>query len=169
MARIVRGPVNVKFGDNQIDDIEEIEIEHEVDEEEYSTVQGKVRTVDGPYKVSATITLLASDIPTLAAFVPQYFVPNGGELSTGETVNHADGAIDIKAASCDENIVYENFDIESCGNPADVMRIVNARTRIEGVEIDDKVRKVMIKVIGESEGDQATIQFFRKGTVNVIS
>lgn len=167
--RIVRGPFNLKWGDNVLQDVEEIDVEHEVASDDYETVQGKTLTIDGPYKVSATVTLLASDIPSLAVIMPQYFVPNGGVLSTGETVNNADGAIDVKAASCDESIVYNNLDIISCGNPAQVTRIVNARTRIEGIEVDNKIEKVMIRFIGESESDEATVQFFRQGTINVVS
>lgn len=166
---IVRGPFTLKWGDNTIEDVEEIDLEHEVDSEDYDTVQGKTLTIDGAYRVSATITLLSTDIPALAALMPQYFVPNGGQLSTGETVNNANGAIDIKAAACDESLIFNNFDIISCANPAEVMRIVNARTRIEDVDIDNKVRKVMVRIIGESLGTEATLQFFRQGTIAVVS
>lgn len=167
--RLVNGPFNIKWGDNVIEDVENIDFSHEVDEEDFTTLQGKTRTVDGAYKVSAVITLLASDIPALALLMPQYFVADGGILSTGETVNHADGAIDIKAAQCDDAIAANNFDIESCANPSEVARIVNARTRIEGVEFTDKIRKVMVKVIGQSDGSEATMQFFKKGSIAVVS
>lgn len=166
---IVRGPFVLKWGDNTIQDVEEIDLEHEVASDDYETIQGKVLTVDGAYRVSATLTLLSTDIAALAAILPQYFVPNGQQLSTGETVNNANGAIDIKAASCDENLIFNNLDIESCANPAEVLRIVNARTRIEDVDIDNKIRKVMVRFIGESLGTEATLQFFKKGTINVVS
>ncbi len=166
---IIRGPFSIKWGDNTISDVEEVSIEHEVDSEDYQTVQGRTLELDGSYKVTATLTLLASDIPALSAILPQYFVANGGTMSTGEHVNNADGAIDIKAASCDESIVYNHLDIISCANPANVLRIVNARTKIDGVEIDNKVQKVMVKFVGESDLNEATIQFFRQGTINVVS
>lgn len=166
---IIRGPFQLKWGDNVIVDVEEVDIEHEVDSEEFETVGGKNIELDGAYKVSATLTLLSSDIPSLAAVLPQYFVPNGQVLSTGETVNHAQGAIDIVPHSCDEELVYNNLDIISCGTPATVARIVSARTKIEGMEIDNKVQKVMVKFIGESAQDEATLQFFRQGTINVVS
>ena len=166
---IVRGPFDLKWGDNVIQDVEELDIEHEISSDDFETLQGKTYEVDGPYKVSATITLLASDIPTLAALLPQYFVADGAVLSTGETVNHAEGAIDVAPHDCDESLIYNNLDISSCANPAVVLRVINARTKIEGVETDNKIQKVMVKFIGESEADEATIQFLREGTISVVS
>lgn len=166
---LVRGPFSIKWGDNTITDVEEVAIDHEVTSDEFTTVQGTTLEIDGAYKVSCTLTLLASDIPALSALLPQYFVANGGVMSTGETVNNAAGAIDIKAASCDDSIVYNNLDITSCGNPGQVLRIVNARTRIEGIELDNVIKKVMIKFIGESASDEATVQIFKSGTISVVS
>lgn len=166
---LIRGPFDLQWGDNVIADVEEISIEHEIDSEDYQTVQGRTLEIDGSYKVTATLTLLSSDIPTLSAILPQYFVPNGGIMSTGETVNNADGAIDVKAAQCDENLIFNHLDIISCANPANVLRIVNARTKIDGIEIDNKLQKVMVKFVGESAVDEATVQFFRQGTINIVS
>lgn len=166
---IIRGPFTLKWGDNTIQDVEEIDLEHEVDSEDYDTVQGKTLTIDGAYKVAATLTLLSTDIASLAAIMPQYFVANGGVLSTGETVNNANGAIDIKAASCNQSNILNDLDIISCANPAQVMRIVNCRTRIEDVDIDNKIQKVMVRFIGESLGTEATLQFFRQGSIAVVS
>ena len=166
---LVKGPFNLKWGDNVIADVEEITVEHEVDSEDYETVQGKNIELDGSYKIGVSLTLLASDIPALAAVLPQHFVPNGGVLSTGETVNQADGAIDVKPGSCEDETVYNHLDIISCETLAHVFRVVNARTRIEGIEFDNKVRKVMVRFIGEAASDEATVQFFREGTINVVS
>ncbi len=166
---LVRGPFTVKWGDNIITDIEEIDVSHEVSSEEFETIQGSTVELDGSYKVSAVLTLLASDIPVLSAILPQYFVANGGVMSTGETVNNANGAIDIKAASCDEAIVYNNLDITACGNPGQVLRIVNARTRIEGLEVDNVIQKVMVKFIGEPGSSEATMQLFKTGTISIVS
>lgn len=166
---LIKGPFNFKWGDNLLTDIEEVDISHEIASDDFETLQGKTYEVDGAFKVSATITLLASDIPSLAVILPQHFVENGGVMSTGETVNNADGAIDVKAASCDESTIYNNLDIISCANPANVLRIVNARTKIDGIELDSKLQKVMVKFVGESEAGEATIQLFREGTINVVS
>lgn len=167
--RLTKGPFIIKWGDNQLDGVEELDLEHEVDSEEYNTLQGQTLEVDGSYRVAATITLLSSDIAALAALFPQYFVANGDVMSTGETVNNADGAIDIAAAKCDQDTVFNNLDIESCGNPGQVLRVVNARTRIEGFEIDDKLQKTMIRFIGQAEGGEATVQLFKKGTIGIVS
>lgn len=166
---LVKGPFTIKWGDNTIEDIEAIEVEHVIDSEEFATVQGQNIEVDGNYKATAIITLLKSDIPALSAVLPQHFVANGGVMSTGETVNNADGAIDIKPGACSLSTVYNNLDVESCDSTASVFRIVNARTKVEAVEISDKIQKVMIKFIGEPATDEASIQFFKKGTINVVS
>lgn len=166
---LVKGPFTLRWGDNELTNIETIEVEHTVDSEEFPTIQGQNIEVDGNYKATAIITLLASDIPALAAVLPQNFVANGGTMSTGETVNNADGAIDIKAGSCALSTVYNNLDVESCDSVANVFRIVNARTKIEGVEISDKIQKVMVKFVGEPASDEASIQFFKKGTISVVS
>lgn len=166
---LVRGPFTIKWGDNTIEDVEEIDIEHEIESDDFNTIQGKTYEVEGAYKATAILTLLAADIPTLAALLPQNFVANGATLSTGETVNHAQGAIDFAPAVCTESFVYNNLDIISCANPAIVYRVVNARTKIDGIELDNKLAKVMVKFLGEPATDEATLQIFREGTINVVS
>lgn len=166
---LIKGPFNLKWGANTILDVEEISIEHTIASDEFETVQGNVYEIDGAYKCTATITLLGSDIPSLAAILPQHFVANGEILSTGETVTDTNGAIDIVPGSCDESPTYNDLDIMSCANPANVARIVNARTKIDGVEIDGKVQKVTVKFIGEPAANEATLQFFKFGTIHVVS
>lgn len=164
-----KGPFNIKWGDNTISDVESIEVDSEISRDDFETVQGKTITVDGSRKATVKLTLLASDIPALAAIMPQYFVPNGQVMSTGETVNHAEGAIDIAAAvACDQEEISNHLDIITCGSPADVFRLVNARSSFEDIEFD-KIRKVGITFIGEPEGDDGIMQFFRQGTINVVS
>lgn len=166
---IAKGPWTLTWGDNIITDVEEIDVEHEVSSDDFETIQGRTIEIDGPFKASAIVTLLVADIPALAAILPQYFVANGGVLSTGETVNNADGAIDIQPNNCDAAVVTNNLDIASCGNPGQVARIVSARTQIEGLDVDNKIAKVMVKFIGEAEATEATLQFFREGTISVVS
>lgn len=169
MSRLVKGPFNIKWGDNTIADVEEVSVDTEISRDDFETVQGKTHTVDGSRKSSVKLTLLATDIPVLAALMPQYFVPNGGVLSTGETVNHAEGAIDIAAAiACGQSEITNNLDIEACGTPADVFRLVNARSSFEEIEFD-KIRKIGVTFIGQPEGNEGSLQFFRKGTINVVS
>lgn len=164
-----KGPWEIVWGGNTVTDISEIDVEYERDSEDYTTMDHRTYELDGPIKATVTLTLLRSDLPTLAALMPQYFVANGARMSTGETVNNAQGAIDVKAASCDTAPVYGDLDIISCGNPGEVFRLVNARTVIDGVEFDDKVGQVMVRFLGEPAQGEANIQFFKEGTINVVS
>lgn len=166
---LVRGPFDIVWGGNTVQNIEEIEVEYEQDSEDYTTVQHQTYELDGPIKSTVTLTFLASDVAALAAVVPQYHVPNGGVMSTGETVNNADGAIDVVALDCDTSPVYNPLDIISCANPGQVFRLVNARTKLDSIEFDDKIRKVMIKFIGEPAQGDGNVQFFKEGTINVVS
>ncbi len=166
---LVRGPFNITWGGNTLLNIEEISVDYEQDSEDYSTVQHQTFQVDGPIKSSVSLTLLASDVPALAVVLPQYHVANGGTLSTGETVSEANGAIDIKAAQCGTNPVYNDLDIVSCANPGHVFRLVNARTKLDSIEFDDKLRKVVVQFVGEPAQGEGNIQFFKYGTVAVVS
>jgi hypothetical protein len=166
---IIKGPFTLNWGDNSIVDVEEVDVEHTIDSEDFTTIDGVTREIDGNHKVTAVITLLASDIPAMAALLPQNFVANGEVLSTGETVNHANGAIDMNPQACDESDIFNNLDIVSCANPSEIHRIVNARTKFEGVEYSEKVRKVMIKFIGEPASGEAPAQFFYENGAAVVS
>ncbi len=165
---LIKGPFQIKWGDNTVTDVESIDVDHSIDSEDFDTLDGRSFEVDGSHKVSAVISLLASDLPSLAALLPQNFVENGGVMSTGETVDNADGAIDVVARDCDAD-VFNNLDILSCAAVPSVARIVNARTKFEGYEVDNKIQKVMVKIVGEAAADEASIQFFKDGTINVVS
>ena len=166
---LVRGPFNITWGGNTLLNIEEVSVDFEQDSEDYSTVQHQTFQVDGPIKASVTLTLLASDVPALAVVLPQYHVANGGTLSTGEKVSEANGAIDIKAAQCGTNPVYNDLDVVSCANPGHVFRLVNARTKLDSIEFDDKLRKIIVQFIGEPGPGEGNIQFFKDGTIAVVS
>lgn len=168
MASTRKGPFNFKWGDNIITDVDSVETDIEQDSEDYTKVTGESETVDGVIRAGVALEVSKNDIPVLAALLPQFYVPNGGVMSTGETVNNADGAIDVKAASCDTTPVYNNLDIESCTNH-DVFRLVNARTRIDTASIDDKRMTVTIRFIGEPGPGEANYQFFVAGSLSVIS
>ncbi len=166
---LVRGPFNITWGGNTLLNVEEISVDYEQDSEDYSTVQHQTYQVDGPIKSSVSLTLLASDVAALAVVLPQYHVANGGTLSTGEKVSEANGAIDIKAAQCGTTPVYNDLDIVSCANPGHVFRLVNARTKLDSIEFDDKLRKVVVQFVGEPGSGEGNIQFFKNGTVAVVS
>jgi len=121
---LVRGPFDIKWGDNTLLNIEEISVDYEQDSEDYTTVQHQSIQLDGPIKSSVSLTLLASDVAALSVVLPQYHVSNGGVLSTGETVTNAYGAVDVVALDCDDTPVYNDLDIISCANPGEVFRLV---------------------------------------------
>ena len=166
---LVRGPFDITWGANTLANIEEIEVEYEQDSEDYTTVQHQTFELDGPIKSTVTLTFLSTDVASLAAVLPQHHVANSEILSTGETVSDADGAVELGALSCDESPVYNDLDIAACGNPSQVFRLVNARTKVDSVEFDDKIRKVMVKFVGEPGAGEANIQFFKEGTIAVVS
>lgn len=166
---LVRGPFTLKWGDNVLNDVEEISIEHEISTDDLETLNGRTYEIDGAYKITATITLLATDLAALAILLPQHFVPNGQVMSTGETVSNAQGAIDVAPHDCDTSLIYNNLDIISCANPSQTTRIVNARTKIDGIDVDNKIQKVMVKFVGEAASDEATVQFFKSGSIHVVS
>lgn len=166
---LAKGPFTIQWGSSVLEDIEELELEYEVDTEDYTTIQGRTFEVSGSHKASATVTLLATDTASLAALLPQYHIADNAVASTGETVDDVDGIIDLVPGGCDVTATYHNLIITSCGNPGEVFRMLNVRTEIDGVELDDKLRKVSVRMIGEAPQDMATIQFFQEGALGSIS
>jgi len=165
MADLVIGRFDLSWGNNTLADIEEIEVEYEQESEDYSTVQHATYEVDGPIKATVSLTLLSTDIASLAAVLPQHFVAQGEDLSTGETVDSSVGAIDI-VPNCEDGTVFNDLEIESCGNPGQVLRLVNARTKLDSIENDAMLRKVVVKFVGESPQGVAPIQFFLQGGIS---
>lgn len=164
-----KGPFDLQWNGNTLADIESVDVSVDQATEDHTTLDGRNYTFDGAITSNVTIKLLRSDIPSLAVILPQYFVPNGGILSTGETVQDANGAIDVVAAACDEAPVYGDLDVISCGNPGQVFRLVNSRTKIASVDFDAFVGTVDVQFIGEPAQGEANIQFFTEGTIHTIS
>lgn len=168
MARI-KGPHTVEFGADTLTNIEEIDVEYETDTSDYSTVQGNKFVVDNTQSVTATLTLLTNDVPSMRVVLPSYFVANGGTLSTGETVTDADGAIDIVPEGCVDMGNLKHLTITSCDETGaeHTLRLTDVSTRIEGIEFDGPgARKVMVQFRGEG----ATVaQFFSGGAPTTIS
>lgn len=164
MAELVTGKFDLTWGNNTLTDIEEIAIDYEQASEDFSTVQHYTYEVDGAIKATVTLTLLASDIPSLAAVLPQYFVAENGTLSTGESVDTSVGAIDV-VSNCDES-TFNDLEIVSCNNPGQVLRLVNCRTKIDSITNDAMIRKVLVKFVGQAPQGQAPIQFFMQGGIS---
>lgn len=167
---LVRGPFDLRWGVNTLVDVSEISLEFEQDSNDYTTVDNRRYTIDGAINASVMVTFLGSDVAALAAVLPQYHVSNGGVMSTGEIVTNSAGAIDVLAASCDDDPVYNDLDVISCGATTQYFRLVNARTKIDSMEFaDNAVRTVTIAFIGEPAQGDANIQFFVENGINPIS
>lgn len=167
---LVRGPFDLRWGANTLVDVSEISLEYDQDSSDYTTVDNRRYTIDGAINASVTLTFLASDVASLAAVLPQYHVPAGQTLSSGEVVGGSDGAIDVVAASCDSDPVYNDLNIISCGTNGEVFRLKNARTKIDSMEFaDNAVRTVTVAFIGEPEAGIGNIQFFKEDDITAAS
>ena len=158
---LVKGPFNFKWGANQLNNISEISVDYTVDSSDTSTLDGNKYTTQTGMGATVTLTLLDNDIASLATVLPQFYVPMGGVLSTGETVTQSQGAIDIKAASCTTSDVYNQLDIYACGSNAQVMRLVRSRTQIDSIDITDGLRTVAVMFISEPQAGDAVVQFLQ--------
>lgn len=158
---LVKGPFNFKWGANSLNNVSEISVDYAVETSDTTTLDGNKYTVQTGMSATVTLTLLDNDIASLATVLPQYYVPAGGTLSTGETVVQPQGAIDVVAASCDTSDVYNQLDIYACGTNAQVLRLVNCRTQIDSIDIGDGLRTVAVMFIGEPAAGEAVVQFLQ--------
>lgn len=162
---LVKGPFSIQWGNNPILDVLEIGFNYDVAPNEYSTVDGRTFSVEGAITASVELTLLSSDVDALKTILPQYYVPKEGKLSTGETVNADEGAIDIVAASCDTTATNYDLEITSC--TGEVTRLVNARTSLTSQEFaDNAIRTVTVTFHGEPAQGKGIIQFFKQGGIS---
>lgn len=167
MAKVIKGPFNIVYGANTLAEISAIKVAYSVDTTDTSTVQGqKIRTY-GAHQVILTVTFLQSDVASLAVALPQYFVANGGVLSTGETITDPVGAIDLVPGGCASGSSAQDLIIYSCGTNAQVLRIVQAASEIDGLTMDEKSLTVDVNFVGVSTG--ATIQLFNTNAIAHIS
>lgn len=167
---LVRGPFDLKWGANTLVDVSEISLEYEQESNDYTTVDNRRYTIDGAINAMVNVTFLGSDVAALAAVLPQYHVAQGGQLSTGENVTGVNGAIDVVAASCDSDPVYNDLEVTACGSNGQVFRLVNARTKIDSMEFaDNAVRTVTVSFIGEPDAGVANVQFFAENDIAVVS
>ncbi|MEI7632353.1 MAG: hypothetical protein WCJ60_03450 [bacterium] len=158
---LVKGPFNFKWGVNQLNNVSEISVDYAVESSDTTTLDGRKFMVQTGINATVSMTLLDNDIASLATVLPQYYIPMGGTLSTGETVGQAQGAIDITAAACTTSDVFNQLDIYSCGTNAQVMRLVRARTQIDSIDMSNGLRTVVVKFIGEPLTGDAVIQFLQ--------
>lgn len=168
---ILRGPFTLLWGGNELQDIESVEVNYETNSDDYESNAGNVYQIEKSIKASLRLTFLATDIASMAAVLPQYFVPQNGILGDGNYVFDSRGAIDVVADDCATDPIYNDLQVTACGNPGESFKILNARTVIDAIEIG-KVRKIVVKFIGEPDpgrsiiqllGDQGQDDFFQLG------
>ncbi len=162
---LVKGPFTVTWGQNSITDVEEMEFEYEVESNDYKTIDGRTFKVDGAIKASVGLTLLSTDIASLAVLLPQYFKRKDETLSTGERVTDEAGAIDFEAAKCGSSSQKYNLDIKTdCSK--ETLRLVNAKPSLTNIEYaDNSVRKITITYNAEPEQGKAVMQFFKNSGI----
>lgn len=158
---LVKGPFNFKWGANTLANVSDASFDYSVDTNDTTTLDGHKYTVQTGMSANVTLTLLDNDIASLAFVLPQYYVPMGGTLSTGETVTQTQGAIDIAAASCTTSNVYNQLDIYACGTNAQVLRIPRCRTQVDSIDIADGLRTVAVMFVGEPQSGAALVQFLQ--------
>ena len=158
---LVKGPFNFKWGANQLNNVSEISVDYATETSDTTTLDGNKYMIETGRSATVTLTLLDNDIASLATVLPQFYVPMGGTLSTGETVTQSQGAIDITAASCTTSSVYNQLDIYACGTNAQVMRLVRARTQIDSIDVSDGLRTVAVMFISEPQAGDAVVQFLQ--------
>lgn len=156
---LVKGPFRFKWGANEVNNVSAISVNYAVDTSDTSTLDGNKYTVETGMSADVSLTLLDNDIASLAMLLPQFYVPTGQTLSTGETVTNTAGAIDVTAASCTTSDVYNQLDIYACGTNAQVMRLVHCRTQVDSVDVSNGLRTVVVKFIGEPASGDAVVQF----------
>lgn len=158
---LVKGPFNFKWGANTLANVSEASFDFTVDTNDTTTLDGNKYIIQTGMGASITMTLLDNDIASLATVLPQFYVASGGVLSTGETVGQAQGAIDIKAASCTTSDVYNQLDIYACGTNAQVLRLPRCRTQVDSIDVADGLRTVSVQFIGEPLAGKAVAQFLQ--------
>ena len=155
---LVKGPFSLKWGNNAIIDVSEVGFNYDVATNDYETLDGRTYTIDGAITCSIDVTLLATDTETLSVIFPQYYVAEGEQMSTGELAPEG-GAIDIVAASCDTSNTNYDLDITAC--TGETTRLVNARTSLSSVELqDNSLRTVQVTFRGEPAQGEGILQFF---------
>lgn len=166
MGQIVRGPFNLIYGGVTLAEISTLKFNYSVDTADTATVQGHKKRTYGSHMVTVTATFLESDVPSLAAALPQYFNANSTTLSTGETVNDVLGVIDVVPGDT-VSAVGSDLLIEGSGTNGTVLRVLDAISEISAVNIDEKAQTVDVEFTGQS--DLATIQFMRKNSITNLS
>ena len=107
-----------------------------------------------------------TDITSLKAAIPQYWVANGATLSTGEVITDANGGIDIVPGNTG---TPRDLILVSANNPGQVMRLNDTTSEISGVDVTATIRKIKVKFNCQPTVGQSLLQFFKEGATPGIS
>ncbi len=166
MAKQNIGPYTVKYGAVQFDDVTEISWDYSADTNEQTMIDGRTRTVPTTTSASVDVTLYAADIQVLSLIFPQYAVPAGGKMSTGEIADKA--AFDALAMSaCGSTALEDDLEIIGCNLTT---RLVNARASISSIDYEDNVtQNVTVTFTGQPAAGEAVFQIYENGSLHKAS
>lgn len=157
------GPYRVKYGSVIFDDVTEVSWDYSADTNEQTMIDGRTKTLPTTTSASVDVTLYAADIQTLSLIFPQYAVPAGGTMSTGETTDEP--AFDAKAMSaCGATDLEEDLEIIGCKLTT---RLVNAKATISSIDYEDNVtQNVTITFTGQPNAGEAVFQMYKTGSLH---
>src|SRR6478672_7792707 len=139
---IVIGPWDIEVGGTILGEIESLNFTYAVKSDTFDSLQGQSTTIYGAHSSEIEITLLDTDITSLKAAIPQYWVANGATLSTGEVITDANGGIDIVPGNTG---TPRDLILVSANNPGQVMRLNDTTSEISGVDVTATIRKIKVK------------------------
>lgn len=160
------GPYRVKYGSVIFDDVTEVSWDYSSDTNEQTMIDGRTKTLPTTTSASVDVTLYAADIQTLSLIFPQYAVPAGGTMSTGETTDEP--AFDAMAMSaCGATELEEDLEIIGCRLTT---RLVNAKATISSIDYEDNVtQNVTITFTGQPNAGEAVFQMYKTGSLHDAS
>lgn len=156
------GPYTVRYGLIEFADVTEVSWDYSSDTNEQTMIDGRTRTIPTTTSASVDITLYAADIETLSLIFPQFAVPEGGKMSTGETATKP--AFDARAMSaCGAIQMEDDLEIVGCSLTT---RLVNARATISSIDYEDNVtQNVTVTFTGQPKAGEAVFQIFENDSL----
>lgn len=160
------GPYKVKYGSVIFEDVTEVSWDYSADTNEQTMIDGRTKTLPTTTTASVDVTLYAADIQTLSLVFPQFAVPAGGTMSTGEIATEP--AFDALAMSaCGSTELTEDLEIIGCKLTT---RLVNAKATISAIDYEDNVtQNVTITFTGNPDAGQAVFQIYKNNSLQAAS
>lgn len=155
---VIKGPFNLVWGKNMLTDVESVDLNFEMEGNDYNTMDGRSFSLQRAISASATISLLASDAVSLAPIIPQFAKLAGSTMTSGEVVEDGTVAIDM-FSNCEASEDKYDLDIISCNDPSQVLRLKACSTSVAGVNFENsQTRVIEITFTGEPDSRIAAYQ-----------